>query len=84
LFAGYSKNLGSKETVDGEIYSRGFTIDSLYRIAPRALYNSGKLRLAAEIEWTVAAYGAPDNKGVVMDAKHILNVRLLGAVYYFF
>jgi hypothetical protein len=84
LFAGYSKNLGSKETVDGEIYSRGFTIDSLYRIAPRASYNSGKLRLAAEIEWTVAAYGAPDNKGVVMDVKHILNCRLLGAVYYFF
>ncbi len=84
FFAGYSKNLGSKETVDGEIYSRGFTIDSLYRIAPRAFYNSGKLRLAAEVEWTVAAYGAPDNKGVVMDAKHILNCRLLGAVYYFF
>jgi hypothetical protein len=84
LFAGYSKNLGSKETVDGEIYSRGFTIDSLYRIAPRAFYNSGKLRLAGEIEWTAAAYGAPDNMGVVMDAKLVPNLRLLGAVYYFF
>ncbi len=84
LFVGYSKNLGSNETVDGEIYSRGFTIDSLFRIAPRAFYHSGKLRLAAEVEWTAAAYGAPDNKGRVMNTKLIPNLRLLGAVYYFF
>lgn len=84
LFAGYSKNLGSNETVDGEVYARGFTIDRLYRIAPRAFFNSGKLRLAAEIEWTAAAYGAPNNMGVVKDARLVANLRLLGAVYYFF
>jgi len=84
LFAGYSENLGAAEAIGGATYARGANIAALYRIAPRALLNAGKLRLAGEVEWTAAAYGTPDEKGVVQDAKWIGNLRLLGAVYYFF
>jgi hypothetical protein len=84
LFVGYTKNLGAKEDISGAYYARGNTIDRLYRIAPRAVFNSGKLRLAAEVEYTAAAYGTPDGKGAVKDTKWIPNLRILGAVYYFF
>jgi hypothetical protein len=84
LFAGYSKNLGAGTDVTGAGYARGANIDTLFRIAPRVLVNSGKLRLAAEIEYTSASYGTPDLRGVVRDAAAVANLRVLGAVYYFF
>jgi len=76
--------LGAAEAIGGATYARGANIAALYRIAPRALLNAGKLRLAGEVEWTAAAYGTPDGNGVVKDAKWVGNLRLLGAVYYFF
>ena len=62
----------------------GANIGAVYRIAPRVLLNEGKLRLAGEVEWTAAAYGTPDERGIVRDEKWLGNLRLLGAVYYFF
>jgi hypothetical protein len=40
--------------------------------------------LAGEIEYTAAAYGKTGGQGAVGDAKWIGNLRVLGAVYYFF
>ncbi len=84
LFAGYSKNLGAGTAVTAASYARGGNIDALLRIAPRVLINSGKLRLAAEIEYTSASDGPPDLRGVVRNAAAVANLRVLGAVYYFF
>jgi len=84
LFAGYSKNLGSRHEITGAFYSRGSNIGELYRLSPRLLYNVGKVRLAAEVEWTAASYGTPDLFGKVLDARFVRNVRLLLAAYYFF
>jgi hypothetical protein len=84
FFGGYAKNLGAKKTLTSTVYARGANIDLLYRLAPRILFNSGKVRLAAEAEWTAAAYGTADAKGLVRDTKTFSNLRLLGAVYYFF
>lgn len=84
LFAGYSKNLGSRREITGAFYSRGSNIDELYRLSPRILYNVGKVRLAAEVELTAASYGTPDLFGKVIDARFVRNVRLLLAAYYFF
>lgn len=93
LFAGYSKNLGSPEDILGSVYARGYAeganIDYLYRISPRLIYNSGKFRIAPEIEYTVAAYAtddinAIDSKGKITDSKTVGNVRILIGVYYFF
>ncbi|OQX75688.1 MAG: hypothetical protein B6D61_09950 [Bacteroidetes bacterium 4484_249] len=84
LFGGYSKNKGSKDIIVGDIYSRGSNIDYAYRISPRVIYNNGKFRIAPEIEYTVAAYGTPDEKGIVKDSKEIANFRFLIGVYFFF
>lgn len=84
VFAGYTRNLGAEDEIPGASYTRGPDIARIVRISPRAIYNAGKLRLAGEIEYTAAAYGIPDLKGVVRDAKSVANLRILGAVYYFF
>lgn len=92
VLAGYSKNLGAAEDIIGPTYQRGADIDYLYRISPRFVYNSGKFRIAPEIEYTVAAYATKDlngdlnidSKGKVTDSKEIGNVRFLLGVYFFF
>lgn len=84
LLYGYAANLGSKDVINGVYYSRGSNIKNITRIAPRVMYTSGKFRVAPEIEYTVAAYGIPDEKGVVQDSKSVANFRFLVGVYYFF
>lgn len=84
LFAGYSKNLGSRHEITGANYARGFNVDELCRLSPRLVYNAGKMRFAGEVEMTAASYGTPDLFGKVREARFVRNVRLLLAAYYFF
>jgi hypothetical protein len=89
LFAGYSKNLGSREALDDVstigTYSRGSNIVSLYRVSPRVIVNSGKVRFAFEMEHTGAFYGDTiDEYGMPGDLDLQVNYRFLAAVYYFF
>ncbi len=84
LFAGLTKNLGSNEVISGSYYSRGSNIDKVYRVSPRMQVDSGKARFAAEIEYTSAYYGMPDNKGKVLNSSAVSNTRFLVATYYFF
>jgi len=84
LFAAYSENLGSADYFIGDNFIRGIDIKYLYRISPRIIFNSGKVRFAGELEYTTAAYGHSDIQGLVKDASEISNLRALIAVYYFF
>ncbi len=84
LFAGYGKNLGAEQDIKGPLYARGSNIDYAYRVSPRLVFNVQKLRLAAEVEYTAAAYGKTNGEGTVYDAKEIGNLRFLIGVYYFF
>lgn len=85
LFLAFAKNMGAGETVTGPYYSRGANIDKLYRISPRFVYNVGKLRIAPELEYTVAYYGKINNEeGNVIDAEAVGNFRILIGVFYFF
>ncbi|OQX99968.1 MAG: hypothetical protein B6I20_09405 [Bacteroidetes bacterium 4572_117] len=85
VFAGYTKNLGSANNVVGPIYGLGTNIESLYRVSPRIMFNSGKVRFALEGEYTVANYGSSrDVKGIPTDITSASNFRMLAAVYYFF
>ncbi len=84
LFIAYGKNLGCSEEAIGPYYARGANIDYAYRISPRLVFNINKLRLAGELEYTVAAYGKTTSKGYVSDSKEIGNLRILLGVYYFF
>lgn len=83
LFGGYTKNDGTDKTVTTN-YARGFNIDYIYRVSPRLIINSGKFRVAGEVEYTSAAYGTPDTFGKVQNSKEVANLRVLGAVYLFF
>lgn len=85
LLAGMSKNYGASKEFEGPVYQRGSDIAYLYRISPRFVYNSGKFRIAPEIEYTVAAYGKTIKAdGMVEDTKEIGNLRFLLGVYFFF
>ncbi len=82
-FAAYTQNQGAGENI-GSFWGRGSNIDNIYRISPRIMWNSGKTRFAAEVEYTAAAYGTADKQGKVQDAEYVNNLRLLLAAYYFF
>jgi len=84
FFGGYSKNYGAGKDIVGSIYSRGDAIDHIFRIAPRIVFNAGKVRLAQEVELTSAAYGSRDIRGRVNPTRTVTNLRLLFAAYYFF
>lgn len=87
LFAGYTKNKGVEGLFlldHGNLYSRGGNIDYVYRVSPRLVLNSGKMRLAAEVEYTVAGYGTTLPDFTVTDAESVKNLRFLIGVYYFF
>lgn len=85
LLTGYAQNMGAGNDFDGPVYQRGDDIAYLYRISPRFVYNSGKFRVAPEIEYTVAAYGKTiEPNGIVNDTKEIGNLRFLLGFYYFF
>ncbi|MCP5062526.1 MAG: hypothetical protein GY936_08695, partial [Ignavibacteriae bacterium] len=43
-----------------------------------------KVRFASELEYTSAAYGAPNINGEVEDMTSVANVRILFAAYLFF
>lgn len=87
IFGGLTSNNGLSETIlaTEPVYGRATTIRRLYRIAPRIIYNIEKLRLAAEVEYTSAAYGDNyDEYYIPADLTQATNLRVLLAVYYFF
>jgi hypothetical protein len=87
VFGGITSNMGSKKEILSTtlVYGLATNIRSLYRIAPRVIYDVGKLRLALEIEYTVAAYGSNYNEFYIpAETVSADNLRLLTAIYYFF
>jgi hypothetical protein len=84
LFAGYTSLLGATEDVFA-IEGFGTNINSMFRVSPRVIFNSGKFRFAGEIEHTTAFYGSTTNSlGVPTDITPADNLRVLFATYYFF
>lgn len=79
LFAGYSMNMGfSEEQTAAAVtyYGRGGDIDNLMRISPRVMYKEGSVQLAAELDYSTAAYGAMNMKtGKVENTKSVSNIR---------
>lgn len=84
LFGGYAKNLGTTHANTGKYYAKGQDIDYMYRISPTCSVQSGKVKLAAEVEYTVAAFGSPDLFGKVEATDKVANLRLLLALFYLF
>ena len=89
VFLGLSENLGATDNlVEGTgIAGLGTDIKSLYRIAPRIIFNSGKARIAFECEYTGANFGtvniSENRKGIPLNLEEVNNLRLLLGVYLF-
>jgi hypothetical protein len=93
LFLGYTENLGASDPLRASAvayYTRGFNVKSVYRVSPRVVWNSGKTRLALELEYTGANYAdtskenAFDEKGKIQETYSVGNLRVLFAAYVFF
>lgn len=100
IWAGYTQNLGSEKSllvfsnkIDGtDATVRGANIHSLYRVSPRVVFISGKLNLAAEMEYTVAQYATRDENGKlnrdefgrITQSEDVANLRMLLAFIYNF
>lgn len=86
LFCGYTKNMGSKDSIKSTIYARGSNIDYVYRVSPRVVYIAGKLTFGLEGEYTFVMYGKAngDNIGRVTNGNAISNTRALLAIIYSF
>lgn len=88
LFAGFTKNMGAKDSIQTtRFYARGSDIDQVFRVAPRVVFISGKLNIAAELEYTNAKYGTANSNGkgeVTKNLKSVANTRALLAFIYKF
>jgi hypothetical protein len=85
VFAGYYQNMGTTEDIAGDIYGLGTNIATMYRLSPRVVYNSGKVRIAAELEYTSADFGNTfDAKAKPVDVTTGSNLRTILSGYYFF
>jgi len=86
FFTGYSKNLGSNDSIKSTIYARNANIDYILRFAPRIVFISGKLNIALEGEYTLAMYGTVngDKKGGVTSRTPVSNTRALLSFMYNF
>jgi len=84
LFGGYAKNFGTTDTNIGKYYTRAADIDYMYRVAPSVTWVSNKVWICFEPEYTVAAFGKPNEKGLVQNTTEVANTRLLLTLFYFF
>jgi hypothetical protein len=76
FFAGYTENMGYKNETDGNYFTRGSDIHSIYRFAPQLLFKaSNKLLLFSETELTTALFGTTNTFGKVEKTKSITNIR---------
>jgi len=65
-------------------FGRGHNIAYMYRIAPSISFVSNRVQIASELEYTVAAYGQPDNHGIIADSEHVSNLRMKVSLFYNF
>lgn len=88
IFGGFFKNLGTKDPMTDTgngVYGLATGISTLLRISPRIMVNSGKTRIAFELEYTSAAYGNDFNLNYIpSNTTKVANFRALIGVYYFF
>ena len=86
LFAGWAKQLGSKDTIaDGNaVFARGSNLDYVARIAPRIILGNKAVKVMFELNQTFAAYGVADEKYKISNAETVGNTRLQLHVMYSF
>ncbi len=88
VFAGYFNSMGTKDEMSdpgNTIYGLGTDVSSLFRVSPRIIINSGKTRIAFEMEYTSVEHGNSfDANHIAISSTSASNLRALLAMYYFF
>ncbi|MBW6497572.1 MAG: hypothetical protein K0B09_04225 [Bacteroidales bacterium] len=84
LFGGFSKNLGSKQELMGNVWGRGADISHIYRIAPRIGYFIERASFNLELVYDVAAYGTPDEYYSINNTQQVNNLRTMASIKYNF
>ncbi len=76
FFGGWFKNFGTYRPAQPLFFGRGENIAEAWRTAPRLGYANGPLSLNMEWEYTIAAYGTPNEKFLVENLSYVGNLRL--------
>ncbi len=90
ILGGYTRNLGSFHNIlnwtdEHSYFSRGWNIAYVYRISPRFVFITGKIKMGIEGDYTVAGYGSSINSlGEVKNVKPVSNIRLMYSMFYYF
>ncbi len=87
VFVGYTKNLGSSESLVSvdKIYGRGTNIDQLLGVNLAMTYNIPSFSVGVEYSTSTAWYGDINlDNGKVENTHDITNNRIVGIVTYFF
>lgn len=86
FFGGYSENSGFGEAINFVGGFRGDQVANLYRVSPRVGWNSGKMKIGIEGEYTVAQYAGIDVNGDMdfTGVDPVSNFRLLFTAIYKF
>ncbi|MDZ7740939.1 MAG: hypothetical protein U5Q03_04100 [Bacteroidota bacterium] len=83
LFAGYAENLGLQQSA-GTLFTAPAATSLISTASPRDCnWHLKNMLFAVEFEYTAAAYGTPDDKGMVQNAEEVGNLRVLLGVFIF-
>lgn len=92
IFGGYNQNLGAgEEIIPGTIAGGGRGVNNIHyilRVSPRVVFISNKTKIAAEVEYTGAAFaenpGDFDENGKITNSEYYANTRVLLSILYAF
>ena len=100
LWAGYTQNLGAKDSIvvysnkvgGTDVTIRGANIKSILRVAPRVVFIRGKFNFASELEYTSVDYATKETNGilnrnkfgVITSSSKVSNIRILLSAIYNF
>ena len=84
-FAGYTKNLGCMNDIEGGIYMRGEkNMDYMWRVAPSVLYTHNAMSIGVEYNPTTVGYGKADSHYRMSDVHAVTNHRICAMLKYNF
>lgn len=84
IFLGYSKNLGTRDSVT-KLYGTGTDLDKLITAGAELTYNVAHWKFGVEYTLSSAAYGSLDTlEGKIIDTHSVRNNRIVGVAMFMF
>lgn len=84
IFLGYSKNLGTRDSVT-KLYGTGTDLDKLITAGAELTYNVAHWKFGVEYTLSSASYGSLDTfEGKIIDTHSVRNNRIVGVAMFMF